>query len=282
MANSKSTLARTITRAVGAYDEFNDHGYIATIKVNMAKTLAAAAKKGEYKDINLSDDEDDALKVLRQRFKTLINDKEECDAIFPRAALFAARVDELRNAQHIDALKPESINKVLADVRSELARMFELTPLRDGESVADRRQAALKVALGKLRVDMTDPQGHLAMGVWSKVDLGSPAAAKQAERLLLRASDAVEDAFKREELQLLTWALATCDERRQANAQQADVARRRAALNPGLRKAGFFERIGQAIARGAGSEMAGEPRSWKPKKNGFREVVAEAEASPAE
>lgn len=271
---AKSTFARSIARTFNTFNEFDDHKVIDKLKVKTAEDLAAAAAKGEYSEFKLNDDEVDMLDMLRTKFDTIASNQEDVDSVFPRAALFMARVTEIHDEKIISALKPESIKMTIDQVNSEMKKMAELAPLRDGETLGDRRKAALARVLASKQIPATDPQGRLALAVWSKVDIGSPMAERQAERLLTKAREAVMEAGRREELRLLMWATSTVEERKQANLQQAEMERRRQALNPGLRKQGLFERMGAAFARGvSGSEL---PKSWKPAKSGFRQIVTAA------
>ncbi len=279
---TKATVTRSIARAVGLHNEFDDHKFINSNESAIAQLLAKAAKTGEYKNLALTEDEDDTLKVNRVTFKTIMNDTQECAAVFPRATLFADRIKELEEAKPIEMLTIESVAKVLSDLRRELGRMAELKPMRDGDDSVERTKEAMAKVLARREIPTTNPQGVLAIAVWSRIDPSSPVADKLAERALTRALEALADAEVREEYNLLAFAVTTVASRKQANLQQAEMERRRAALNPGLRKAGFFERIGRSVARGAGfGDNVREPASWG-KKNGFHETVREAAAGAGE
>lgn len=272
-----STIGRSFARTLGMFSEFDDHQVIAANEREIARALAKAARKGEYKSIELTEDEEDVLKVNRAAFQAMINDKEDMAAVFPCSVDFAERLQVLKDQETINMLKADSVKVVLGDLRRELARMARHAPVRDGEDVVERTRTAMSTVLARYEISTTNPQGVLALAVWSKIDPASPVADKLAERALARANKALADAVKREELNLVSFAVNAVSARRQANVQQMEMRARREALNPGLHRGGLIERIARSVARGIAGDN--KPASWSKSRNGFRQTVAEAAAA---
>lgn len=289
MTTSDTTFGQKINDVLGN-DEFKaDKQALVNVRQTVGAMLGRkAVDRGNDKvKIKLSDEEKDELEGLRAEAKALVSRQDIVDAYFPYATLFLDRVAHVRargvNAVFMarsedDAAGAACIESVIEAMSAELRKMAMLKPLKRGEDAGDRfAAAAAKVLKDAFGVgDETDPETIIARQVFGAIDPDHPAAVVLATRAAVAAVELVNAAHTREEFALLAYVHASIGERMRTNVEQWHERNRRQAMNPGMKK-GLFETMRSALDGLSGGK---EPPQWKQtKKSGFRQAVADAEAS---
>lgn len=273
---SNSTLGYKLSNLVGNDELKSDKAALVGITKSVAHGLKSAAYDG--KSLRLNDKERSQMDALRAEAAALMKREDVAAAYFPYAAAFIKRADEVRNLKHHVVFfvgedgEPGALREVLAAMAAELRDQAMFRPLRFGESAEMRVADAAQKVLAKYGLSSPeDPETIIAHAMFAGIDPEHPAAEAMAIKAAIDAVDTLSSAGAREEFELLSYMSARIRERMRVNQDAHAERERRAAFNPAADK-GIFGGLKSVLASMAGNNA---PPQWK-RKNGFREVVAEA------
>lgn len=276
-----STIGYKISKMLGQDEIKKDTVFLDTARETVAKLIVAEVKGKKEVKLAMKHEEKLQLKGLEDEFKKLAGNEEVCEAYFPLMPLYCDRIVALNDNVRHAALMDDGAKIVIDDLKREIARMNFLRPMKMGESSESRaREVVKKVLAAHGLSNERDPETVLAIELWSKIDVEHPAVKELVSTMLEDVDRILNDARARERFLLKRYAFNCIRDREGANVQQAAESARRENMNPGMRKGGFWERIGESIAHGFASKGEAPPsRHGKRKtKTALRELVDEATA----